>query len=248
MQKESLRPDDWCDGGASERMCMSTALIASLVTFTVPLHTPHVRGCRNNAVRSSSSVHCLMHRPYSWEELHLHAANQSARYAASEYPGRSPDGNAMYDEYKQWCVEHGKISNAEYVLKYVNWQDGVALEPSLAPYLLEDGIEHWILWHHPDRTQADVELDREEEARLALAFVARQGGVQLDPADLVCYQNVPALRSIPTIAHSHVFLRVGSMPPASRQAVARMRSAWRSRSPWLQAADQRNKDAPRTQW
>jgi len=42
--------------------------------------------------------------------------------------------------------------------------------------------------------------------------------------DLQPYQNGPPLRSIPTIAHSHVFLHVGSMPHASRKVVRDMRN------------------------
>ena len=182
------------------------------------------------------AARCLQHRPYGWQELHDHAANQSARYAVGEYPGRSPAGNAQYELYKQWCADHGQMSNAQYVLRYVQWHDYSALEPSLAPYLLDDGIEHWILWHHPVRTPGDTELDREREVRRAVELIARDGGVQLDPTLLVCFQNIPPLRSIPSIAHSHVFLRVSRMPPPAQRAVAEMRSAWRRRSPWLQAS------------
>ena len=144
----------------------------------------------------------------------------------------------MYDKYKRWCVEHGRISNAEYVLRYVHWHKGSALEPSLAPYLLEDGIEHWILWHHPDPTPGDTELSRDAEARIAIAHVVRASGgsAHVDEDHLVCFQNVLPLRSIPTIAHSHVFLRVGSMPHATRRTIEKMRRRWRSRSPWLQQA------------
>lgn len=188
-------------------------------------------GCRGRIV----SGRCALHRPYSWEDLKAHAANQSARYAAGEYPGRSPNGNAMYDRYKRWCIEHGRISNADYVVRYVRWHGGSALEPSLAPYLLDDGIEHWILWHHPNKTPGDTELDPASEAAVARALVAREIKGEASPSDvpLVCFQNVPPLRSIPTIAHSHVFLRVGSMLPEARRAVGAMRGAWRQRSPWL---------------
>jgi len=185
---------------------------------------------------------CGHHLPYSWEELQDHAVHQSERYAAGEYPGRSPEGNAAYEQYKQWCEQNGLITNAGYVLKYVQWHDGRALEPSLAPYLLNDGIEHWILWHHPDRTEGDATLDRPSELLSAVEMIARQGGVRVDPAHIICYQNVPPLRSIPSIAHSHVFLHVAAMPSAAQTAVAEMRSAWRRRSPWLQAARGRAKD------
>ena len=148
----------------------------------------------------------------------------------------------MYELYKSWCNEHGRLSNTEYVLKYVHWQSsgrlsGSALEPALAPYLLEEGIEHWILWHHPERgTPGDTNLDREDEIDLAMDLAA-QAGARLVRHDVVCFQNVPELRSIPQIAHSHIFLRVGHMPEESRRVVAEMRALWRSRSPWLLGRD-----------
>ena len=142
----------------------------------------------------------------------------------------------MYEKYKQWCVKHGQITNAEYVLKFVRWRHkGIALEPSLAPYLLEDGIEHWILWHHPTHTPGSTELDRASEAQLAIQLVARETGLRVDADDVLCFQNIPQLRSIPSIAHSHVFLHVGRMPHASQTTIASMRTAWQQRSPWLQA-------------
>lgn len=186
----------------------------------------------------AAATRCVLHRPYSWNELQTHAIYQSARYQAGEYPGRSPEGNAQYDQYKRWCVEHGGMTNADYVLKYVQWHKGSALEPSLAPYLLEEGIEHWILWHHPSKTPGDTELERDDDARIAMAHVAASSGrAHLDHAHLICFQNVVPLRSIPTIAHSHVFLYVAAMPHATRQAIEVMRRAWRSRSPWLQQAE-----------
>ena len=191
-----------------------------------------VHGCSTHRNHEDSQ-----HRPYTWRDIADHATNQSARYQAGEYPGRSPAGNAQYEVYKAWCTARA-ISNPDYVVRYVAWHDDAALEPALAPYLLVDGIEHWILWHHPNKTPGDTELDPASEAAVARALVAREIKGEASPSDvpLVCFQNVPPLRSIPTIAHSHVFLRVGSMLPEARRAVGAMRGAWRQRSPWLRAA------------
>ena len=226
----------------------------SLMGFTLSQHatasahrrTLHRRDCGEPPVQRAPDAECVLHRPYSWSDLMEHSTNQSARYAAGEYPGRSPEGNAMYERYKRWCVENGGISNAAYVLKFVLWDEsGCALEPSLAPYLLEAGIEHWILWHHPDRTPGDTELNSTSEARLARSLIAH-AGAELDPrGHLLCYQNVPALRSIPSIAHSHVFLYASRMPTASQEVVREMRERWRLRSPWLQATAGSNRSSSR---
>ena len=177
------------------------------------------------------------HRPYSWSELHLHATNQSDRYAAGEYPGRSSAGNAQYEIYKRWCVTRG-LSNEQYVMRYVRWQDGVALEPALAPYLLERELEHWVLWHNPEVAAAvssDAGLVPESELALALALFDAEG-VRLTPEDLVTFQNIPALRSIPRIPHSHVFVWKRTLSNRSRHALRALRHGWRERSPWLQSA------------
>ena len=186
----------------------------------------------------SSEINEDKHKPYTWSELRLHAANQSARFAAGEYPGRSSEGNAQYEVYKRWCVERG-LSNEQYVLRYVKWQDGgVALEPALAPYLLERGLEHWILWHNPEAAglRPDAELQPELETTLAMALLEAEGVRGLSRDDLVCFQNVPALRSLPRIPHSHVFVRKRTLSNASRRALQACRRSWRVRSPWLQSS------------
>ena len=184
------------------------------------------------------------HRPYSWPELHLHASNQSARYAAGEYPGRASAGNAQYEVYKRWCVARD-LSNEQYVLRYVRWRNGVALEPALAPYLLERELEHWVLWHNPDvgDVSSDAELQQESELALAVALFHAEG-VLLMPGDLVTYQNVPALRSLPRIPHSHVFVRKRMLSNRSRQALRAKRRDWGARSPWLQSAVEQDGNAP----
>ena len=198
------------------------------------------------ALAHSIKMCASSHRPYGWAELQIHADSQLARYEMGEYPGRSDAGNQIYTQYKAWCSQRG-ISNAEYILKYVQWQKGCALEPCLMPYLLDDGLEHWILWHHPDTPSAaagasievtlpgDVELDREREKDTVLETMEAASGEKLDRSLVITYQNVKQLRSIPQIAHAHVFFHVPRMPAAAQQALVEMRASWRQRSPWLNA-------------
>ena len=65
-----------------------------------------------------------------------------------------------------------------------------------------------MLWHHPDRLQGDAELPPEGE-RALLASLLRRHGAALPTDDLVIFQNEPFRRSLPSIAHSQVFLRPG---------------------------------------
>ena len=172
--------------------------------------------------------------PYNWSQLQAHARNQAAFVEAGLYPRRTQERNADYDRYKAWCEARG-LSNHEYVLRYVAWTQGAALEPALAPYELTEGIEHWILWHHPAEVPGDRELDPRREEQLALKLLALE---RVHPAahQILSFQNVPSLRSIPTIAHSHVFVR---SRPASATAtgLANIRRRWRERSPWLTRSD-----------
>ena len=57
--------------------------------------------------------------------------------------------------------------------------------------------------------------------------------MQLRDEEALIYQNLPELRSLPTIAHSHVFLR--PLTPVLARGLERRRAAWRARSPWLKA-------------
>ena len=170
-------------------------------------------------------------KPYSWPELHRHAQHQAANVAAGQYPRRTPERNVDYERYKAWCKARG-LTNHDYVLRYVQWRDGAAVEPALAPYELTDGIEHWILWHHPSRLPGDHPLDPKEEDALATRLLAQEG-VNLPPNHIQSFQNVPSLRSIPTIAHSHVFIRRAHGDSVAVDMLAAARRRWRDRSPWL---------------
>ena len=97
-------------------------LLTAVASFDRSWHRLARCSARNHHRRvASPTMEEPLHQPYSWDEIILHAANQSDRVNAGEYPGRSPEGNRVYEVYKQWCKERG-LSNADYVLKYVQWQ------------------------------------------------------------------------------------------------------------------------------
>ena len=228
--------------GRWPRWLLALAL-GSAFHFDAGEHAP-LKSCAASAAAEDPP-----HRPYSWAELLEHAVRQEARFAAGEYPGRDAAGNARYQRYKEWCrARTPPLSNAQYILQYVHWRPSaagrVALEPALAPYLLADGLEHWILWHHPDELAGDAALDGAAEAALAAELVraellpepAAGDAVRLPSDAIVAFQNVPVLRSLPTIAHAHVFFHRARLPPEGRDALARARRAWLERSPWFNDA------------
>ena len=83
------------------------------------------------------STHLGDRSGWGWARLKHYAANQYTRPA----PNRDSAGSAEYERYKAWCAERG-LSNPAYIERFVRWRhDGVALEPSLAPYAVHSGIE-----------------------------------------------------------------------------------------------------------
>jgi hypothetical protein len=56
---------------------------------------------------------------------------------------------------------------------------------------------------------------------------------ELCDEEVVLFQNVPEMRSIPEVAHAHVFIRPNSA--STRCALKEIRRRWRMRSPWAEA-------------
>lgn len=55
----------------------------------------------------------------------------------------------------------------------------------------------------------------------------------LEDDEVVIYQNVRELRSVPDVAHAHIFIRPRTL--WTMEAVRQLRAAWRFRSPWAEA-------------
>jgi len=56
---------------------------------------------------------------------------------------------------------------------------------------------------------------------------------ELAEEEAVIFQNIPSCRSVPELAHAHVFIRPQSA--GSREALRQLRLRWRMRSPWAEA-------------
>jgi hypothetical protein len=172
--------------------------------------------------------------PWTWLALRAYSESTDPRHN----PRRHPSGEAIYSRYKAWIQERG-LDNHGYIVRYAKWSaSGLALEPNLVPYHLEAGVSHWVLWHHPDLdAPGDKTLDPSEERLLVARLLGDEesSGPTLRPSEVIVYQNAPANRSIPTIAHSHVFFFPAGDAPGLRLSaqLAARRAAWRARSPWL---------------
>jgi hypothetical protein len=149
---------------------------------------------------------------------------------------RSPEATERYASYKAWCAEHA-LTNEAYVLAYTAWsgtlqnpRDHVSLAPNLAPYALEPGIEHWVLWHHPDAVPPTASLDA-HACRRAVCEALRRGGAEVGHDRVITFQNPPEVRSVGGIAHAQVFIRVLDLPKL-QQLLAEMRREHVQRSPW----------------
>jgi hypothetical protein len=56
---------------------------------------------------------------------------------------------------------------------------------------------------------------------------------KLQDEEVVIFQNIPELRSVPEVAHAHVFIRASSS--TTQAALRRLRHDWQMRSPWAEA-------------
>ena len=84
------------------------------------------------------------------------------------------------------------------------------------------------LWFDPARGGGEAEEDLLVGLE-RLAATRRLLFLDVDGKDeCCCFQNLPERRSVPTMAHAHVFLR-------SSSALAKLRAERRLRSPWAEA-------------
>ena len=171
-------------------------------------------------------------RSASWEVLKAYASEPMGFSDDASLFSRAPSAQRFYDDYKAWCASRG-LSTADDVKQSVEWvQPGscshrVCLEPNWAPYLLENDIEHWVLWHDPDAVPGDTELDPEAEKEVLKALLDEAFP---DESCLVVFQNLPSRRSLQAIAHSHVFFRVMDEGTELACALSALRVRWEQRT------------------
>jgi len=170
----------------------------------------------------------------SWDAIRMYAADQAAEAAASRGPRRTESVQERYRRYVAWCASRGhtgvELVLATAVWREVGWlQYRVSLEPNIVPYHVDPGIEHWVLWYHPDDTPGDTDLD----SSLFTAHVRVFLPSLQEEEECIAFQNLPQFRSVPQMAHAHVFLR--SQTGATAAAVTALRAERRLRSPWAEA-------------
>ena len=146
----------------------------------------------------------------SWAALRAFAAHQDPERgpwgsAAHQAPLRTLETTAALAAFSGWLSSRAPPLTAEQsVLRYTPWRcaDGLALEPNAAPYALQPGIEHFLLWYHPDASGIDGEAELDVARALTDAQrVLREQGAELRSGEAIVFQNVRALRSVLGIAH-----------------------------------------------
>ena len=186
-------------------------------------------------------------------------------------PQRSTASEDNYTAYKEWCARH-HVTNEQYVLKYTNWTQVagqcVSLEPCLVPYHLAPGIHHFVLWHHPPRGGNDggtnttngssghhghhhdhhdhggaclpgtTDLVPTQELELVQLLLA----CDVQESEACVFQQLPEHRSIPSIAHAHVFLRCAT--PELTEVVEQRHNNWLARSPFMQDKSMKKVNEP----
>ena len=174
----------------------------------------------------------LASEPASWAEIAAYAIDQAGEAAAGRGPKRNESVEARYSRYARWCAERGH-TGVELLLATSMWREAdaralVALEPNIVPYYCETGVEHWILWYHPERTPGGMDLDIQRATDRVRAFIP-----SLSEDERVIFQNLPQFRSVCEIAHAHAFLRPRSQATTAR--LSELRAERRLRSPWAEA-------------
>lgn len=184
-----------------------------------------------------------------WDAIQAYAADQEAEAAAQRGPRRTSAIAERYRRYSAWCASRDH-TGVDLILATAVWipadADGptelgagvgslarhaltIALEPNIVPYHLDPGIEHWILWYHPASLPGDSDLDSSLFVPLVRRFLPSLQATD----ELVAFQNLPQFRSVPQMAHAHIFLR--PCTTATAGAVAALRAERRLRSPWAEA-------------
>lgn len=178
------------------------------------------------------------HTPASWQCLQAYAADQAGELEAGRGPKRMADIEARYQRYFHWAKGRSH-AGADYIKVTAQWRcehcgPWVALEPNIVPYSLDEGIEHWNLWYHPNTKpgSADLLVAGEELCVSAVLRHVRLFLPDLAEDEVVIFQNLPHMRSIPSVAHVQVFIRPRS--PQTRAVLCELRAAWRMRSPWAE--------------
>ena len=184
-----------------------------------PLVIDPMSGIAENLHESGSII--------SWKYIAAYAVTPTFDNA----PCRKQGNTALYDSYRCWLVAND-MSNSNYIRRYVAWNDSqVALEPNLAPYNVEEGIEHWTMWFN------DASFDAVPASSKDIWVALDSCIPNLPHTDVLFYENHPEHKSIPDIPHVHVFIRRGSNHRIG-SALDRMRAAWVKRSPFLQENSQ----------
>ena len=111
------------------------------------------------------------------------------------------------------------------------------LSPPPASHRARPEVPWWLLRTREGRPEPSGALvHAAARSLLLLGGPARhqvRAFVDVGDAECCCYQNPPERRSVPQVAHAHVFLRARS--PETAAALAQLRAARRLRSPWAEA-------------
>lgn len=192
-----------------------------------------------------------------WESIQAYAADQETEAAAQRGPRRTHSIADRYRRYSAWCATRGH-TGVDLILGTAIWIPAeiadvddvtsgggagrivgheptatpvimIALEVNIVPYHLDPGIEHWILWYHPSTVPGTQDLDPSLFVKHLRRFLP---SLRADD-EVVAFQNLPQFRSVPQMAHAHIFLR--PCTAATAAAVAKLRVERRLRSPWAEA-------------
>lgn len=106
---------------------------------------------------------------------------------------RAPDVQERYNEYKKFLYLSNITLHSHLFSKFFSFNHPLVLSKNEYPYCME-GMEHYLLWINPRFSITRHEI--------------HQVITSLFPYELVYFENKKELRSVPSLRHIHVLVRV----------------------------------------
>ena len=118
--------------------------------------------------------------------------------------GRSPEVYIKYVEAGQIIKETGNGGIKTHLMsKYLSNGNDYCMTLNNYPYYMEDGICHYVIWFKGDKFDRYNNMGNIEDI---IQKYMEHNNIDVD-CEYVYYQNIEALRSIPSIPHLHVFIK-----------------------------------------
>jgi hypothetical protein len=109
---------------------------------------------------------------------------------------RSISCEKKYEQFKKE-LDANNISSYDFILGNILKNNCYVIVPNAFPYNLENNVEHWLCWVHPNCT-----------SKITKSIVKDIVSKQFPENAIIVWQNHPSIQSVLFIKHFHVFVKV----------------------------------------